>query len=167
VDSITVTAVVTLAATVLTAIATSYAIWQRHRSNPVPRWEKVDEYGDLEPVGLHTLPVTLVNVGDGDAFNVRINSKSHKTYIAGGSAFDHFPIARVSTADRLELLVQLHYASGHLRDDGQTMDYSDTRKYTDRFVEFEVVWNHPPRRGKIRREKFRIDVPLRYQHAPV
>ena len=152
----------TRAGSAITAMATMYAIWQRHQSNPVPHWEKVEEYGDLEPIGLHTLPVTLTNVGDGDAYNVRIRSSSHETYLAGGSEFDNFPIPRVSTAGRLDLLVQLHYASGRLHDDGHTMDYSDTRQYTDKFVQFDVTWNQPPRRRKNRQQTFRIDVPTRY-----
>jgi hypothetical protein len=126
-----------------------YAIWQRHRSNPVPRWKWVEEYGDLEPIGLHTIPVTLVNVGDGDAFNVRIKSDSHNTYIAGGFKVDKFPVPRVSTADQLEQLVQLHYASGHVHDDDHTMDF-----YVP-FTNMSLIWLAKPPQLKHHRRRRR------------
>ena len=146
-------------ATVLTAIATLYAIWQRFHYNRRPKWQETSSgYPEQTGNGSQTeaiFAMKIANVGDGPAFNVTYAARGSTDFHGNGVKI-HGPIARVESGREIGLSVWLPVLNGRLELQETTLKYADDRVLAEPNIYLDVNWFQSPRLNHPRKLSFRL-----------
>lgn len=144
----------TLLATLIGAAAASgTALWLAARERPAPVWRLVTTYGGKQEGELGLLKITLTNVGDGVAYNVRMEVCGSLKPVWSPSE-DTLESAQMLTAG---IWVKM---DGEEDYDVGTGVHTDTRKVTmPTNAAVELHWQQPPRRLRKRKVREELEPP--------
>lgn len=144
----------TLLATLIGAAAASgTALWLASRERPAPVWRVQTAYDGRQEGELGLLKIRLTNVGDGVAYNVRMDvCGSMKP--AWGASEDLLESGHMLTA---YIWVQM---DGEEDYDVKTAVHTDTRRVTmPTNAAVDIHWQQPPRRLRKRKVREKLEPP--------
>jgi hypothetical protein len=142
---------VVLFATLLTALFTGWAVWQRWRYTPRPHWTRplVARVVSSVENGHVLIEFKVMNVGDGDALNVEWS-------VRGAEVHSSRRNPRVSNGETHSVVLNLPTNATISTDVyGSPLPWVDGQKFETEGLELTVVWSQHPSSFR-RKRRFRL-----------